>query len=698
VEEAREQAEESERLARASGDPLLHRRALEVLERIRSRKEEAPEAVEADADGDATLPEGGAKDELLGEYAARRTSLVRAGREILAVLGEPELQEAAKDLRGRATMDRIAERLARIETGQFRIGVVGEFSSGKSTFLNALLGDAVLPSSIRPTTSAPNRIHYGETPAIRVTFADGRQADAALDELPSYTTEKGNPKNQRGVVQIEIAYPLPLLARGVELIDTPGVGSLIEAHTRLTYELLPSCDALILLATARQPYTESIEKFLGALREAVAGKVFYILNKIDQIEPANRQVAIDFAATRVAQAVEGARVFPTSAYRALVGRRLRAGKLDAAELDDDPRAGDERDPTVLIASSGMPELERELGVFLMRTRGNAMLREAARDIREALGLVEQQVVAKRKASQLGAQERLDAHRRLSADLAQRRAAITKTLERLDGSLARALAELRGRAEREIPTLCGPILDAVCITGPDVESKESLAVLERRVGEVTRERTRRWVYDTTTQASREVADGIESARNELLRHRRELRSEFSEVLADSVNLARLDDALPPFEIQLDSNLAGNVAISAVVGFLGGLLLGVVGVLVASVLGPWVARALQGGVEGQIGRVRVALETGLRPALANLAPQVSADIDTRFGEAIRAWRAQLDTEREQVLAEFDAQLSTLVLSYEDGDAVARNASALLDRLQQRARAARVVLDGLAKGDGR
>jgi hypothetical protein len=219
-----------------------------------------------------------------------------------------------------------------------------------------------------------------------------------------------------------------------------------------------------------------------------------------------------------------------------------------------------------------------------------------------------------------------------------------------------------------------------------------------VAEVTREQARRWILSATAQASSEVSESIGAARGELMRHRRELRSGFGELLADSVDLARLDDALPPFEIQLDSNLAGTVAISAVVGFLSGLLFGVLGVLVATKVGPWLARALQGGVEGQIARARTSLEAGLRPALAEQAARVSEDVDERFGEAIRAWRTKLDAEREEVLAEFDGQLATLVQSYEDGDAVARSASAVLGRLQQRARAARTVLDLLAKGEGR
>ena len=123
---------------------------------------------------------------------------------------ERQLQQLAQlpELKG-PNLQRLVDKL---RTNRFNLVVLGAFKRGKSTLINALLGEAVLPTAIVPLTSVVTIIGYGEQLDIRVHFQNGQTRQIAQKELVDYITEKGNPKNQKGVREVEIAYPSRLPA------------------------------------------------------------------------------------------------------------------------------------------------------------------------------------------------------------------------------------------------------------------------------------------------------------------------------------------------------------------------------------------------------------------------------------------------------------------------------------------------------
>ena len=135
---------------------------------------------------------------------------------------------------------------SRFSDGRFHLAILGQFKRGKSTLLNALTGEAILPVGVVPLTAVPTFIQYGETPKIRVQYQDGRPADecngASIAErtgyLAGFVTEEGNPQNRRGVAEVEADLPSPILSGGVVLIDTPGIGSTFR-HNTIIRSLLP---------------------------------------------------------------------------------------------------------------------------------------------------------------------------------------------------------------------------------------------------------------------------------------------------------------------------------------------------------------------------------------------------------------------------------------------------------------------------
>ncbi len=146
----------------------------------------------------------------------------------------------------------------------FLLVIVGEFNSGKSAFINALLGERFLPEGVTPTTAQIHLLHYGEVSDREVA--------------------------EEGV--LALTYPAEFL-REINIVDTPGTNAIIRRHERLTQEFVPRSDLVIFVTSADRPFTESERAFMARIREW-GKKVVILLNKIDLLEDDEVAQVIEF--------------------------------------------------------------------------------------------------------------------------------------------------------------------------------------------------------------------------------------------------------------------------------------------------------------------------------------------------------------------------------------------------------------------
>lgn len=216
------------------------------------------------------VPEGVPVPERIGEIAR------------LAVeAGAPEIAADAEQL---------AHRLAE---GRFYVACVGQFKRGKSTLLNALVARPLLPVGVVPITTALTVLRYDEGVRARVRLA-GEWREIATNELAAYVSEETNPANVKGVELVEVFVPSPLLASGLCLVDTPGIGSVIEANTAATKAFVPHIDAALVVIGADPPISGEEMRLIEQVAKQVDDLVF-VLNKADRLSAAERTEAITFA-------------------------------------------------------------------------------------------------------------------------------------------------------------------------------------------------------------------------------------------------------------------------------------------------------------------------------------------------------------------------------------------------------------------
>jgi predicted GTPase len=159
--------------------------------------------------------------------------------------------------------NQVRELFSRLAEDRFNLVVVGRFSRGKTSLMNAVLGTDRLPTGIRPLTSVITTVTYGSKESAVIHLAGlGIPQDVPLAALPQYVTEQGNSGNHRRVTIAQVPLPIELLRRGFHFIDTPGLGSPIVENSRTTERFLPEADAFVLVTSYEGPLSDEEVRFL----------------------------------------------------------------------------------------------------------------------------------------------------------------------------------------------------------------------------------------------------------------------------------------------------------------------------------------------------------------------------------------------------------------------------------------------------
>jgi tetratricopeptide (TPR) repeat protein/GTP-binding protein EngB required for normal cell division len=205
------------------------------------------------------------------------------------------------------------------------VAVMGEFNAGKSSFVNALVGEEVAPTGVTPTTATVNVLRHGEKAGARVMYHDGTTRELGAASVSPFLRELSD-EQAAAVRVVEIFHPLEALRR-VEIVDTPGLNSIRPEHEKVARDFLVEADALVWVFAIGQAAKASEKEALGLAHDA--GKhVLGVLNKVDG--------ASDDDVRAVARHVQGGvgtlvdEIVPFSATRALASRR--AGRPDEATL------------------------------------------------------------------------------------------------------------------------------------------------------------------------------------------------------------------------------------------------------------------------------------------------------------------------------------------------------------------------------
>jgi ribosome biogenesis GTPase A len=234
---------------------------------------------------------------VIGKLLARRGILSKREQEIR--VREQELLQRLATALERFGTDVSPDDLRRFHeareqlSGLFLLVVAGEFNSGKSSFINALLGERVLPEGVTPTTDRINILRHGP----------------------------GVSEQLREAYLLERTHPAELL-REINIVDTPGTNAIIRRHEELTRDFVPRSDLVLFVTSADRPFTESERGFLEQIRQW-GKKIVFIVNKVDILARVEeREEVVRYVRENGASLIgEEPQIFAVSARQALDARR-----------------------------------------------------------------------------------------------------------------------------------------------------------------------------------------------------------------------------------------------------------------------------------------------------------------------------------------------------------------------------------------
>ncbi|MBF2005820.1 MAG: dynamin family protein [Chlorogloeopsis fritschii C42_A2020_084] len=322
-----------------------------------------------------------------------RQEVAIALEEIAQTIDKAELAGEAGS--GKLSLERDIEDIKvvskNLRQGVFRLLVLGDMKRGKSTFLNALIGEKILPSDVNPCTAVLTVLRYGAEKKVTVHFNDGKSPQNldfdefkhkyTIDPAEAKKLEQQNKQAFPNVSHAVVEYPLPLLEKGIEIVDSPGLND-TEARNELSLGYINNCHAILFVLRASQPCTLGERRYLENYIRGRGLSVFFLINAWDQVREAlidpDDEEELKEAEERLRQVfqanlaeyciVDGQdiydeRVFEISSIQAL-RRRLK-------------------DAQASLEGTGFPEFMKALNTFLTRERAIAELRQVRTLARQA---------------------------------------------------------------------------------------------------------------------------------------------------------------------------------------------------------------------------------------------------------------------------------------------------------------------------
>lgn len=313
-----------------------------------------------------------------GSYSAYRETIDKLTDSL------SQLYELSEQISITNTAASIKETLDKVKDEHFEVAIVGEFKRGKSTLINAMLGEEVLPADVLPATATLNRVTYSETPYVSVEYKNGEVEDVDIDELENYVTKLTDEAEMKAetVKEATVYYNTEFCRNNVDIIDTPGLND-DEQMTNVTLSILPEIDAAVFVISANSPFSQFEKEFLEKkMLTSDVGRIIFAVNCFGTFSREDEMKIVETVRQRITRYVmekaskvmgEDSREF--AVYKRKIGTPrvigVYAKKALAAKVNNDP---------VALEESNFPAFEEALETMLTKERGLITLHIVANKI------------------------------------------------------------------------------------------------------------------------------------------------------------------------------------------------------------------------------------------------------------------------------------------------------------------------------
>ncbi len=313
-----------------------------------------------------------------GSYASFRET-VNELTESLA-----QLKDYASSLKLDNTAKSIGDVIEKTAGEHFEVAIVGEFKRGKSTLINAILGQEVLPADVLPATATLNRVTYSKDPYVVVEYKDGSSEKVDINRLSDYVTKLSleSEKKAETVKEATVYYDTDFCKNHVDIIDTPGLND-DEQMTNVTMSILPEIDAAVFVISANSPFSQFEKEFLeNKMLTSDMGRIIFAVNCFGTFSKEDEDRIVETVEKRIcsyvmdkAKKVMGENSKEFAVYKRKIGKPKVIGVYAKKALMAKESGNKE-----MLEESNFPMFESVLESMLTKERGSITLQILANKI------------------------------------------------------------------------------------------------------------------------------------------------------------------------------------------------------------------------------------------------------------------------------------------------------------------------------
>lgn len=390
-------------------------------------------------------------------------------------------------------VESLEEVSSRLQNHVFRIGIMGEFKRGKSTVINALLGQEVVPADILPCSATLNRIVWDATPHARINFKkDGKNGvpeskDVPVEELSAYVTKLTTESEEKAnkVEDAVVYYPCKFCQNGVEIIDTPGLND-DERMDKVSESVIPALDAIIMVVVPGNPFGISEANFVrNKIMTSDLGRLIFVVNKIDTVREKDRERCVEGIRKKIEDTIleKAASMYgkDSKEYKTAQSKMggIRIYPISAADALDGKLEGDEE----LLKGSGMPEFEAALTRLLTEERGMLELAPIVSTIMSKLKEADETIVMRSNAMNMEQEKFERMQNEAMQKIRQSREEKKQKVKEIKGIAASTYQELQTDIVNAYYALEEAVLEYVdnySISAEDFANEESAAAFQEGI--------------------------------------------------------------------------------------------------------------------------------------------------------------------------------------------------------------------------
>ncbi len=582
-----------------------------------------------------------------------------------------QLYIIAKDLELRNKMNSIGKNIECLDREKFELVVVGEFSRGKSTFVNAMLGKKILPARKKATTAVISKIIYSDEPKYYLHYKDETKNIEEISEekflkliAPKESAPEEEKKSEQDFLDTidfaDIAYPLEFCKDNVEIVDTPGINDINQNRIEITYRYLNQADAVIMLLSATQALSNSEVEFL---KERILGNhiqnIFFVVTHKDELDEISEQKVLNFVTKNIRDILPenitmDNRIFLVSSIQTLAYRMVKNG----LEL---PTKTLRNNYVESLEHTGFNEFEDALAYFLIEEKGRAKINKYVSQSESIIADLNKKIYLQKELIMHSADDLKDKVAKMEPEFNGAKYNVKQIAQDMRIKLSNNISEIEDKLVDFESNICRAVDEAIDDYTGDLKNVSKMKTLIKKVIE---EEQKKFIDEMQTIEAKKINEAMQETESKLNKIWQDISVEYQQnfnlpVVATTGEESILYEVVNDFEKEFDTK--SNLLLYGIGGGIGLVFSGVALFPVVAALGA--AAWFMGFFEDENLKIKRQIKNKFVNHYRNVSKEIAQNVKKGYLNQIDKVCSSVEKVANARIEDMENQLNTIIKQKEN-----------------------------------